>query len=319
VKSRIDERIEIIATGLVDPDVIPVLLKGNHLRGGLLMLVYESISGKDNCHEALDLASAIEIAHSANLIMDNMIDEDDIRSGLPTIQLTPGHKKAMLETIGTLSLPYSLAARTGSPYVSMLADTQRSMASGAIKELFRDPDLPASKLYDIRITHKTGQLFSLAAKWGCMAAFGSQAQQSTGTIGFGNYGMHCGKALQVAADITDLYETLDGIKKRGSDSDILLLNCVGMDGLVKEFVHDLRDRAVDFHKFNKLRNLKAAVHDTLVGMCDTEIERSTSCIDEISDWYKINPENKERLITAPHDIIRIVTGEDITRRPDGKK
>jgi len=318
VKPRIDERIEIIATGLVDPDAIPVLLKGNHLRGGLLMLVYESISGKDNYHEALDLASAIEIAHSANMIMDNMIDEDDIRSGLPTIQLTPGHKKAMLETIGTLSLPYSLAARTGSLYVSMLADTQRSMASGAIKELFRDPDLPASKLYDIRITHKTGQLFSLAARWGCMAAFGLP-NGTPGTITFGNYGMHCGKALQVASDISNLYDTLDGIKKRGSDADILLLNCVGMEGLVKEFIHDLRDRAMDFHKFHKLKNLKAAVHDTLVGMCDTEIKKSTSCIDEISDWYNINPENKERLITAPHDIIEIVTGEDITRGPDGKK
>jgi len=329
IKPQIDERIEFItAAGLVDPDVIPVLLKGKRLRGGLLMLVYESIPHKDDYDNALDLACALELAHSASLIMDDMIDEDDVRRGLPTIHLTHGHKKAMLETIGILSLPYDLASHSGTPYVKMLADTQRLMVSGAIKELFKSPDLPASKLYDMIITHKTGRLFSLAAKWGCMAGIGlGDTSNTPGTIKFGEYGLHCGKAMQIADDITDLYEIIDGKKTSGFGSEILLLNCVGMDGLVKEFIHDLKNRDLDF---SKIKKLKTAIHDALVGMQDKEIEKSTSCLGYVLPWdlnpeFKellisnlnrclgeyINQEYKELLISAPHDIVQIMMREYI--------
>ena len=320
IKPRIDERIEFItAAGLVDPDVIPVLLKGKRLRGGLLMLVYESMPLKDNYNNALDLACALELAHSASLILDDMIDEDDVRRGLPTIHLTHGHKKAMLETIGILSLPYDLASHSGTPYVKMLADTQRLMVSGAIKELFRSPDMPASKLYDMIITHKTGRLFSLAAKWGWLAGGFGDTNNTLATIKFGEYGMHCGKAMQIADDITDLYEIMDGKRvphTRGDEptsnfgSEMLLLNCVGMDGLVKEFIRDLKNRDLDF---SKIKKLKTTIHDALVCMHDKEIEKSTSCIYEIFQLHDVNQETKELLISAPHDIVQMM-GES-----DGKK
>jgi geranylgeranyl pyrophosphate synthase len=306
IKPEIDERIEFITTaGLVDPDVIPLLLNGKRLRGGLLMLVYESISKSDNYNKALDLACALELAHSASLILDDMIDEDDIRRGLPTLHLTHGHKKAMLEAIGILSLPYDLAANSGSQYVSMLADTQRIMVSGAVKELFKNPDLPASKLYDMIITHKTGRLFSLAAKWGYMAALGLP-KDAPGAFIFGNYGLHCGKAMQTADDITDLYEIMGGEKTSNFGSEILLLSCVGVDGLAKEFMRDLKNRDLDFSKVNKLKH---TIHNTLVGMHDKEIEKATSCVDEMSNWYNINHDNKERLKTAPREIVKVMKGE----------
>jgi len=306
IKPAIDERIELItADGAVDPDVVPLLLSGKRLRGGLLMLVYESISKGDNYNEALDLACAIELAHSASLIMDDMIDEDDSRRGLPTLHLTHGHKKAMLETIGILSLPYDIAAKSGTPYVTMLADVQRRMVSGAIKELFKNPHLPASKLYDIIITQKTGRLFSLAAKWGCMVAFGLP-EGTPGSTRFGKYGMHCGKAMQIADDITDLYEIMGGGKTSNFGSEILLLNCVGVDGLTKEFIRDLKNRDLDFSKINKLKH---TIHNTLVGMHDSEIEKSTYCIEEMSHWYNISQKNKELLITAPFDVVKVMKGE----------
>ena len=309
IKPKIDERIESITTaGLVDPDVIPLLLKGKRLRGGLLMLMYESTVMKGKYDDALDLACALELAHSASLILDDMIDEDDTRRGLPTLHLTHGHKKAMLETIGILSLPYDLAAHSGTVYVEMLADTQRRMVSGAIKELFSNPKLPASKLYDMIIAHKTGRLFSLAAEWGYMA--GTCYESTPGSKLAAGYGMHCGKAMQIADDITDLYEIMDGKKLSNFGSEILLLNCVGIDGLAKEFISDLKNGALDF---SKVKELKHTIHSTLVGMHDDEIKKATECLDKISSVYTITDENKERLIAAPIDIVRAMTGE-----PDGK-
>lgn len=306
IKPKIDERIEFIVTaGLVDPSIIPLLLKGKRLRGGLLMLVYESISCGDNYNDALDLACAIELTHSASLILDDMIDEDDERRGLPTFHLTHGHKKTMLETIGILSLPYDLASRSGTPYVSMLADTQRHMVAGTVKELFGNPDMPASKLYDMIITHKTGRLFSMAAKWGCMVAFGLP-EDTPGTGKFGKYGMHCGKAMQITDDITDLYKIMDGERTSNFGSEVMLPPLVGMEGAFKNIMADLKNRKLNL---SRIKKPKVAIHDALLGMYSKEIEKATSCIDEISHWYSINQENKEMLTSAPRDIVQIMKGE----------
>lgn len=306
IKPKIDERIEFIVTvGLVDPSVIPLLLKGKRLRGGLLMLVYESISRGDNYNDALDLACAIELTHSASLILDDMIDEDDERRGLPTFHLTHGHKKTMLETIGILSLPYDLTSRTGTPYVSMLADTQRHMALGVVKELFGSPDMPASKLYDMIIIHKTGRLFSMAAKWGCMVAFGLP-EGTPGTDKFGKYGMHCGKAMQIADDITDLYKIMDGERTSNFGSEVMLPPLVGMEETFKNIMSNLKNGEFNL---SKIKKPKDAINDALLGMQSKEVEKATSCIDEMSHWYNISHENKERLKTAPHDIVKAMKGE----------
>ena len=269
------------------------------------MLVYESIARSTNYDKTLDLACAIELAHSASLILDDMIDEDDTRRGLPTLHLTHGHKKAMLEAIGVLSLPYDLASHSGTVYVKMLADTQRVMVSGAIKELFSNPKLPASKIYDMIIAHKTGRLFSLAAEWGYMA--GSGYEGTPGATAAAGYGMHCGKAMQIADDITDLYEIMDGKKSSNFGSEILLLSCVGIDGLAKEFIHDLKNGTLDF---SKVKELKHTIHNTLVAMHDSEIEKAAGCVHKISYLLDdIGSQNKERLIAAPLDIVRAMTGE----------
>ena len=304
IKPRIDKRIEAITTaGLVDPDVIPLLLKGKRLRGGLLMLMYESTSMHGTYNDALDLACALELAHSASLILDDMIDEDKSRRGLPTLHITHGHKKAMLETIGILSLPYDLAAGAGTKYVKMLADTQRLMVSGAIKELFSSPDLPASKLYDMIIAHKTGRLFALASEWGYM--IGTGLESTPGAEAANKYGMHCGKAMQIADDITDLYEIMGGDKSSNFGSEILLLSCVGIDGLAKEFRRDLTNKSLDF---SKVKELKHTIHNTLTGMHDAEIAKSTTCIDEMVKWHNLTDDYVLRLRYAPFDIVRAMTG-----------
>lgn len=306
VKPEIDARIKVIAkAGGVGKDAIPLLLKGKRLRGGLLMLMHQSTGMKGKYDDVLDLACAIELAHSASLILDDMIDEDDTRRGLTALHITRGHKKAMLETIGILSLPYDLASRSGTAYVKMLADTQRVMVSGAIKELFSNPKLPASKIYDMIIAYKTGRLFSLAAEWGYMAGTGYEG--TDGAAAAAKYGMHCGKAMQIADDITDLYEIMDGKKSSNFGSEILLLSCVGIDGLAKEFIHDLKNGTLDF---SKVKKLKHTIHNTLVSMHDSEIEKATKCVLEISHMIdNAGSQNKERLIAAPLDIVRSMKGD----------
>lgn len=314
IKPQVDERIgEICREKLKDPDVIPMLLKGKRLRAGLLLLVFDSVSDKkQNRNAALDLACAVELAHSASLILDDMLDEDTERRGLPTLHLTKSHKRAMLDTIGVLSVPYDIIAPYGKQFVESLADTQRSMVSGVVRELFSHPDLPATKLYDAVISQKTGRLFSLASLWGLMAAkcidcaaLDQYCEYKGEMIAFANYGIHCGNAMQTADDIADIQKVIDGKKKDGFGSELILVRCVNVDRLVKEFFTDVRNLSVDLKKVKELWG-QESVQKTIREILDKEIYEARTIITCMKIPYL---ECEELLLSAPGEIADMMIRE----------
>jgi geranylgeranyl diphosphate synthase, type II len=316
IKPQVDARIgKICREKLKDPDIIPMLLKGKRLRAGLLLLVFDSVSDKEkNRDVALDLACAVELAHSASLILDDMLDEDTQRRGLPTIHLKKGAKRAMLDTIGVLSVPYDIIAPYGKQFVESLAQTQRSMVSGVVKELFSHPDLPATKLYDAVISQKTGRLFSLAALWGFMAAkctdcYGSAYDQYCVYKGemtaFASYGIRCGNAMQTADDMWDLHKVIDGKKKIGFGSEIILLKCLNVDRLVKEFFTDVKNLSVDLKKVKELW-AQESVQKTLSDILAKEIIEARTIITCMKIPYL---ECEELLMSAPGEIADMMIRE----------
>ena len=316
IKPQVDERIgEICREKLKDPDIIPMLLKGKRLRAGLLLLVFDSMSDKkQNRDAALDLACAVELAHSASLILDDMLDEDTERRGLQTIHLKKGHKMAMLNSIGVLSIPYDLAAPYGKQFVGSLADTQRSMVSGVVKELFSNPDLPATKLYDAVISQKTGRLFSLATLWGFMAAkcidcaahpLDQYCEYKGEMTAFANYGIRCGNAMQTADDIADIQKVIDGKKIGGFGSELILVRCVNVDRLVKEFFTDVKNLSVDLKKVKELW-ARESVQKTIREILDKEIYEARTIITCMKILYI---ECEELLLSAPAEIADMMIKE----------
>ena len=241
-----------------------------------------------------------------------MLDEDTERRGLPTIHLKRGHKKAMLDAIGVLSVPYDIAAPYGKRFVESLAQTQRSMVTGVVKELFSNPDLPATRLYDAVISQKTGRLFSLASLWGFMAAkcidcvpLDQFCEYKYEMTAFANYGFHCGNAMQTADDIADLQKVIDGKKKNGFGSELILLRCVNVDRLVKEFFTDVRNLSVDMNKVKELW-ARESVQKTLSKILDKEIYKARSII----TWTKIPYlECEELVLSAPAEIADMMIKE----------
>jgi len=280
VRPAVNDRIEtLVECHLQEPDLLPLLLKGKRLRGGLLLAVGETVApGAREC--LLDLAAAIELAHSASLILDDMLDDDTTRRGVPSVHVQRGHKTAMLETIGVLSLPYTLAAAYGAEYVQELAAVQRSMVSGVLSEIVKAPDLPATQVYHLVIGRKTGRLFGLAAQWGYRGVF----QQDVGGSDrrWHRYGLHVGKAMQIADDIADLKVIAEG-KKGGFGSELLLLRCVNVERLVKEFFGDLKkgelhlSKLRDLYSEQGLESSLAHVLDVELQKCDTALSAATRC------------------------------------------
>jgi geranylgeranyl diphosphate synthase type II len=232
VKPRIDERIMANVGGgpaeaPIDPRFETPLRLGKRMRAGLLMLIFETLGQEGGLRMALDLASAVEIAHAASLIVDDMLDEDETRHGITSLHITAGHKSAMLGTIGLLSYPYQIASRYGDDCVTGLARTHRAMVKGATRELKSVPSFGVGQTYDGIIENKTGVLFCLTARYGAMAAGCSPRMIEQ----CAEFGMLTGKAMQIADDVADLRSLLNGQKARIGGSEVILLRrCLGQAG-----------------------------------------------------------------------------------------
>ncbi|MDN7012586.1 polyprenyl synthetase [Methanoculleus sp. FWC-SCC3] len=243
IRPAVNRRIAETAGGEadIDPGVFPLLLKGKRMRAGLLLYIHAGLApAAAPTRQALDLACAVELAHAASLILDDMLDGDTTRRGAPSLHLTRGNGRAVLDAVGILALPYGLAAPYGAGYVTMLASAQRRMARGVAWEMLGGPDLPAAELYDAVVARKTGCLFSLAAAWGAMAT----GKEHAAVAAFSEFGLAAGKAMQVADDITDLRAPGTGARDSRPGSEALLLRCVPENNGTRQALGRILEREV---------------------------------------------------------------------------
>ncbi len=281
VNPAINRRIGEVAGdgGAIDPGLVPLLLRGKRTRAGLLLIIHATLArGAAPTRRALDLACAIELAHAASLILDDMLDGDTIRRGIPSHHLTRGEGQAILDAVGVLALPYALAAPYGAGYVAMLASAQQSMARGVAWEMIGGSGLPAIEVYDAIIARKTGCLFSLAAAWGAMAAGEDEDTVAT----FADFGLCVGKAMQIADDITDLQTLAEGIPGRRPGSEALLLR-----GIARK---------------------EGGIDQALASRLDSEIARATAHLRD-GGRERVPPGAQEALGQVARDIVGLTFTE----------
>ena len=243
IKPQIDGRIahhlsDLLPLEDLDGDISSMLLTGKRLRAGMTMLIFDEFAPEqDRRGMALDLAAAIEMAHSASLIMDDMIDGDKTRRGLPSLHISKGRRRAILETIRLLSLPYELVARYGDIYVQDLSAVHRQVVGGAINELEMEASPCSPDVYYDMITRKTGELFGLAARYGALAA-GCVPNVVDGLC---RYGKLVGETMQVADDIADLDILVDD-NDIEFGSEMILIMCTAQKHQLAGLVDDLKAR-----------------------------------------------------------------------------
>jgi geranylgeranyl pyrophosphate synthase len=207
VRPSINERIrkvlaDIAPLGALSTGLMDLLSQGKRMRGGLLLLDFATFTDSDAGRErAMDLAAAVEIAHTSSLVVDDIVDGDDLRRGRKAAHVIDGHRKALLGTVGALSIPYSITCRYGCEYTELLARTHRAMVVGEIAELGPTGEGSSEERYEMIIGQKTGQLFALASRFGAMSADCPLEQLDP----LSRFGFLTGTAVQLADDIFDLW------------------------------------------------------------------------------------------------------------------
>jgi heptaprenyl diphosphate synthase len=155
-------------------------------------------------------AASLEMLHVATLIHDDIVDEAQLRRGLPSVAAARGTKTALL--IGDLQFVQALrgfanAVDTESDMtlVRKVLDAAFDVCRGELDELERSlPDTLDACLerYYQTIDRKTGALFRLACQAGTQLA-GGRTRDSR-RAGF--FGRSLGRSFQIMDDVRDIVE-----------------------------------------------------------------------------------------------------------------
>ena len=178
--------------------------EGKKTRALLCLLASKAPDIKPNSR--INLASIIELLHTATLVHDDVVDESELRRGTRSVNQVWTNSYSVLMGDFIYSKAFILMVKLGIPAVlDELAKATNDIARGEIiqLELFEKKQL--IELKDLlKVSYlKTGRLFEASAKTGAMLACRSAEEIKT----FGLLGKALGTAFQIQDDILD-YEAL---------------------------------------------------------------------------------------------------------------
>jgi octaprenyl-diphosphate synthase len=179
--------------------------KGKLLRPALVLLSGQLAGRVRPVH--IDLASAIELIHTASLLHDDVIDQADVRRGRPTANVLWGNTAAVLLGDFLLSRAFTLMSQDApEAALTELCRTAETLCTGELKQnLFRSrSDITEDDYFSI-IESKTAALFACSCRIGAMAAAAAEPQVTAA----GEYGRHLGIAFQIMDDLSDIRSTTD--------------------------------------------------------------------------------------------------------------
>jgi len=162
------------------------------------------------------LAEITEMIHTASLVHDDVVDESQMRRGVPTVHSLFGNRIAVLagDFLFAQSSWY-LANLNNLEVVKLLSEVIMDLATGEIQQGINCFDNGITiETYLKKSYYKTASLIANSSK---AAGLLSDVSQETAEHLY-NYGRHLGLAFQIVDDILDFTSTTDTLgKPAGSD------------------------------------------------------------------------------------------------------
>ncbi|NJR22627.1 MAG: solanesyl diphosphate synthase [Richelia sp. CSU_2_1] len=192
-------------------------VKGKRVRPAIVLLVARTTMPNSKIAEKhRRLAEITEMIHTASLVHDDVVDESELRRGVPTVHSRFNNRVAVLA--GDFLFAQSswhLANLDNLQVVKLLSEVIKDLAEGEIQQGLNGFDTSLSiEAYLEKSYYKTASLIANSSK---AAACLSEVSEEL-TEDFYSYGRNIGLAFQIVDDILDFTASTEILgKPAGSD------------------------------------------------------------------------------------------------------
>ncbi|UGY92984.1 polyprenyl synthetase family protein [Streptomyces gobiensis] len=190
-----------------------VLAGGKRFRPLLVMLAAQF--GDPYAPGVVPSAVVVELTHLATLYHDDVMDEADVRRGVPSANANWDNSVAVLTGDFLFARASHILADLGPEAVRIQAEAFERLVTGQILETAgpREGQDPIDHYLDV-IAGKTGSLIAVSGRFGSMMAGAEERVVSILT----QYGERIGTAFQLADDVLDIAsDTQESGKTPGTD------------------------------------------------------------------------------------------------------
>lgn len=186
---------------------------GKRLRPLMLLLAGEAAGG--DATTMVDVAASIELLHVASLYFDDIMDEAQLRRGLPSANAEWGSRVAGTAGSYLVAKAMELLARRGGAFLEAANDGISRVWRGQMQELEGVYQLDRTEqVYLESISDKTAALYELPCELGAIAA-GAEPVLARMLKSFGH---NLGMAFQIVDDLLDVLGTQERLgKPAGAD------------------------------------------------------------------------------------------------------
>jgi len=178
---------------------------GKRLRPICAMLACELAGGR--VEEVMPFGVALELIHNFTLVHDDIMDEDDLRRGTPTVHNEFSIPTAINAGNGLHSHAFDIVTRSNCSdatfrrLVREMAVTVRAIGEGQQDDIdFEIRDDVTVEEYFRMIENKTAKIFEMACRGGALISGASEEA----VLALGDFGMNFGISFQLSDDHLDV-------------------------------------------------------------------------------------------------------------------
>jgi len=265
---------------------------GKRLRPAVLMLAADAVK-PESSDDLLHAALALEVTHTFTLIHDDIMDDDSLRRGVPTVHTRWDMPTGILAGDVLYSRAFEHICMTNGKddakvrAITMLAKACADICEGQHMDMsFEHRTDVTEPEYMEMVRKKTGVLYAAAAGIGAVLAGGNAVQVKA----LYNFGLNTGVAFQIQDDLIDL---LTPSEKSGKDqaSDL-------REGKQTLLMIQAREKGLDLKKYQRElspADIESAIRElTDAGVIDEVKKIASGLVSDSNKHLSVLPASKER-------------------------
>ena len=203
VNKYLNSKLKVNPKKLYDAAGHLIIHGGKRLRPYMVIRSCQIVGGKSS--NAMNAASAVEMVHNFSLVHDDIMDNDEMRHGVPTVHKKYGMPIAILAGDVLFSKAFQiisdskLSDNATTQLVSRLAKACVDICEGQLLDvkMAEERRIPTQKDYITMIGKKTAALFDVSCAMGAICA----SNKAKDVSNLSTFGRNLGIAFQITDDL----------------------------------------------------------------------------------------------------------------------